>query len=178
MFNSSSQKDLDLYFEGHISDEEMEIILESQWNYKSAGYMEMIKAAKDNGTRIIGIDHRDLLADLSLDFSDELMERDRLMAQVINEELDKGLCGKMIVYTGKLHSFKSLGQKLDTVADYVRREHPDKTGVHYMGYNLRSKNFLTDLYKSHFSNIRDLAGSFLSTKSLLPYADGAFYFYE
>ncbi len=178
MFNSSAQKELDLYNQGLMSDEEIKLILEKDWNYQSSGYMEMISAARSNGTRIIGIDHREELAGLGLDFSSELMERDRLMGEVLNKEISTGLDGKMIIYTGKLHAFKSLGEKVKTVADFVRRQHPELHELHYMSFNLRSKNFLTDLYVSQFNDIRDLEGDFLSTNSLLPYFDGVHFFRE
>ncbi len=176
MFNSSSQKDLDRYFVDEIGDDDIKEILEGQWGYKSAGYMEMIRTAKSNGIRIIGIDHRDTVKELNLSFSDELIHRDLLMAKVINQELARGPYGKMIIYTGKLHAFRSLGEDIITVADYVRKENPTHKAAHYLSFNLKSKNFITDLYKFLFNDIRKIDGDILSLSTLRPYADGIFFF--
>ncbi len=176
MFNSSSQGKLDQYFLGQISDDAIEEVLEGQWGYESAGYMDMIRTAKSNGIRIIGIDHRDTVKELNLSFSDELRQRDLLMAKVINKELARGSYGKMLIYTGKLHAFRSLGKDIITVADYVRKENPTHTAAHYLSFNLKSKNFMTDLYKFLFNDIRKIDGDILNLSTLRPYADSAFFF--
>ena len=176
MFNSSSQEKLDQYFHDQIGDDAIKEVLEEQWGYRSSGYMDMIRTAKSNGIRIIGIDHRDTVKELNLSFSDELRQRDLLMAKVINEELARGSYGKMLIYTGKLHAFRSLGEDIITVADYVRKENPTHTAAHYLSFNLKSKNFMTDLYKFLFNDIKKIDGDILSLSSLRPYADGAFFF--
>ncbi len=176
MFNSSSQEILDQYFEGKAELATVKESLEAQWHYKSEGYVAMLKAAKENGTRIIGIDHRDLMKPLGLEFSDELMERDRLMGQFLVHELEKNPHQKMIIYTGKLHAFGTLGAELKTVAEYISEALPQVSQTHIMAYSLRSKSFLTDIYKFNFNEIEDLEGMLLLNDSMKPFMTGAYFF--
>lgn len=108
MFPKSTQKDLDLYFQGQISLDEIIDVLSKHWAYKKDGYRKILTVAKSLNMKIIGLDDR--TNPLKLDFWPEFYQRDSFMAQNLAHEFMTSN-SKIVVYTGSLHSMKSFGDK-------------------------------------------------------------------
>ncbi len=166
MFNSSSQKYLDRFVNYEIDLDEILEILRSQWGYNLEGYGAILKSAREEGLKIIGIDDRNSFTDAS--FSDELILRDQHMAEILGHHLDN----KIIVYTGRLHAFLSLGDKTPTVLDFLHENDPNLKAESYLLIGHRERNFW-----SHLRLIFDYETNINVFKSskLLPYINGILY---
>jgi hypothetical protein len=176
MFNHSSQDKLDQFFREEITENEIEQVLKSQWTHDSRPYIEMLKVAKKNHIRVIGIDHRDIFEGQKLELSQELELRDILMSRVINSELKDEFEGRAIVYTGKLHAFRTFGSEVKTIAELVSKAHPEIVSKHYLATEVRSRNILSDLFHYYMNDSKDIADHIFKSEALFPYVDGVFLF--
>lgn len=170
MFNVSDQAALDSYLSGELSFEGIKEVLNHSWNYNDEGYLEMIKAAKEMGVKILAIDERSLFD--ALPFSENLIERDKHMANVLSVYLKENPTDNIFVYTGKMHSFKSLSKEsnIQSVTQILEKE---ITGLSVKNYFLFAKkeNALPLHSMRIVSQNRDQV--VVESEALKPYVDGA-----
>jgi len=121
MFNETSQPMINQYLTNLITLEELIKVLESEWNYKSSGYKEIIKVAKEKGLHIIALDNRPEFRYRGLGVG--LLERDKVMAKNLIDYKTEFPDNKIIVYTGKLHAFRSLSEenRILTISEMVEQ---------------------------------------------------------
>lgn len=102
MFPYSEQKNLDAFFKGEINLEKILAILKKHWTYSQEGYAEILKAAVENGVRIIGIDQRD--SEQPRDLLLNISARDEIMADQLSQHIKSHPQEKILVYVGSLHA--------------------------------------------------------------------------
>lgn len=172
MINSRDQEAVDLYLQDDISLEEMKSIFEKGWKYESSGYMKMLEAAKKGGLKVLALDDRPRFNDS--DFSENLIGRDIHMASVLNDYLRQNPTHNIIVYSGKLHAFKSLGNDsvADTIADIVKKENPLLRTSHYLMFGRKESSLLRESLKALSLKTEN---SFVKSEALAPYIDGAIF---
>lgn len=146
MFNESSQPDLDRYLEGTISLDEMVQILSEQWSYQNSGYAELLRVAKEQGFHIVALDHREEIDHPHM--SSELELRDEAMVEVILRRKWRFPEEKWIVYSGKLHAYKtqSVQRRVLTIAERIQQSLPDFSIESYMFARART----------HYSTTHDI----------------------
>lgn len=139
MFNSSDQASLDNYLKDQITSDELEEVLSRGWNYESSGYMQAIESAKKKGMKILGLDNRPAFD--REEFSENLRKRDEHMAEVLNQYLKNNSKYRILVYSGKMHAFKSHSNenKLKSLPQLVNAE--DKAS--YFLFGPKEKNLMT-----------------------------------
>lgn len=172
MFNENSQAYLDAYLADEINDNEIRAVLTSAWNYNSDGYMEILKAAKKKGLKLIALDDRDLFAQDS--FSDNLKNRDEQMGQVLIEYLTRNPSHQIWVYSGKLHAFKSMGRRpqIATIADHLKNWKSDLSTAHYLFFGKKESALLPLSFKLISGSEEKVV---LRSPEIAPYIDGAIF---
>lgn len=107
MFPASTQTELDRFYHGQMSLDEIMTVLGEHWFYTKDGYREILRQAQVLNLKIIGIDdrvsfkHNDLWTEIAL--------RDNVMAQNLADYIAK-TNEKVVVYSGKMHAVKSFGE--------------------------------------------------------------------
>lgn len=171
MFNQTSQEKIDNFQEGKITADELEETLSSEWSYNSAPYMELIIKANKLGLKIIALDNRKSVT--QSDLSQNLIERDIIWAKKLSEIFLEDNTGKILMLSGKLHSFKKLQQEDSTTKI--------KTVVELINENItiKAKSFFViekredNLFRRYIQH-QDTEDSLLllNHKLLQPYIDG------
>ncbi len=170
MFNSRDQLVLDQYLKDEVDLGEVKRVLNRSWNYSDEGYLEMIKAAKRKGLKILAIDNRTEFD--GLPFSDNLYQRDQHMAQILAQHLRKNPKDNIFVYTGKMHSFKSLSLKgkILSVTEMLK-EHISELQIKNYFLFAKKENALPLHSMRIVSSIKDQV--VVESEALRPYVDGA-----
>jgi hypothetical protein len=168
MFNSSAQEQIDAYLNNELSIEQILVVLGQDWSYRNEGYRLLLETAKSQGMKIIGIDNRRGNTN-KLSFSEDLIRRDIHMASVLSQYLDE----KLIVYTGRLHSYHSFSLQGQPVVKTIISELKNyKPGLEIETYFLsikRSSGLFAKLLQ--MDNAPIINGVFKSP-TLQPYIDG------
>lgn len=140
MFNETSQAEINQYLLGMMTLDEIVKVLESQWNYQSAGYREILKVAKEKNLHIIALDNRPQFRYEELGVG--LLGRDRIMAKnLINYKQDFP-DDKVIVYSGKLHAFRSLSMdgSILTISEMLEQAYDGISRESYLFYTKKSSS--------------------------------------
>jgi hypothetical protein len=119
MINKENQNAIDLFLNNEMTIDDFMNVFKKDWSYNSVGYQEMILTAKKLGMKIIGLDEREKAP---ADFSYDLIRRDQIMADVINDQFEKYPDEKIIAYTGRLHGYQVLSTRnedVPTIAENV-----------------------------------------------------------
>ncbi len=168
MFNHEDQFYLDQFNQGELSIEELEVILKKNWNYSSAGYLAIFQTARELNLKLLALDDRQNTTHLN--FSDNLIERDRIMARTLQKNLKSNPNKKIIVYTGRLHGFQSFDtQEALTISEILKKDRPDLKTESYLFFSYREKSVIPEMRKA-LSPYRNLV---FKSSELSPYFDGA-----
>lgn len=172
MFNHTDQAYIDQYLNDQISLEELRAVLEKGWNYESSGYVEMIRAAKSKKMKILALDDRERFADLP--FSENLHQRDLNMAMVLSAHLVEFPQDKILIYTGKMHSFHAVSKntKMKSMIELLNEMRPDLNTQSFFLYAPREKNLMTNSAKFYMNFAESTV---LTGEVLAPYIQGAIF---
>jgi uncharacterized iron-regulated protein len=138
MFNYQSQSAVNDYLNETIDLQELGLVLAGDWSYQLDGYLEIIKAAKESGLKILALDDRKRF--LSANFSNGLILRDQVMANILSEYLLGHPHERILVYSGKLHAFKGLGEGILSIAQILKQEIPSLEVGHIQLFDKNRKN--------------------------------------
>lgn len=171
MFNQTSQEKINDFQEGKITADELETILSSEWSYNSAPYMELIVRANELGLKITALDNRKSVT--QSDLSQNLIERDMIWAQKLTEIFKEDNSRKVLMLSGKLHSFKKLQQenstnKIKTVVELINENITIKTKSFFV-IEKREDNLFRRYIQRQKTNESQLL---LNHELLQPYIDG------
>ncbi|MCO5113443.1 MAG: ChaN family lipoprotein [Bdellovibrionaceae bacterium] len=150
MFPFSAQKDLDDFFNDKISLEEILSVLNAHWTYSQDGYAEILKSAKKNKIKIIGIDQREGVQ--NSDLLQNIVVRDDTMASQIALHLERNPNDKVIVYAGALHVALQLSKEgllksqVQKLQDLYQNQYDKKLNVESYVIKLAQKNRLLDIF--------------------------------
>jgi hypothetical protein len=101
-FNSFRQPLLDAYFDGTAEIGDIEKALREDWNWNPSGFLEIIKAAKEYGIRVIALDGRDKSTS-RMTFEEEMEMRDQYMARRVVDQVEQFPEEKILVLIGSYH---------------------------------------------------------------------------
>lgn len=146
MFNSSVQAQLDAYVMDFISIEEILLVLSRDWSYQNDGYRVLLETAKSLNMKIIALDDRKKHP-INDTFSDDLIRRDQHMVEILKNYLDE----KVVIYTGRLHAYKSFsldGQSpVPTIMSELSKAKPELIMENYFLYTRKSSGLLANLLR-------------------------------
>lgn len=146
MFNHSDQKYLDQFSRGELTLSEIENVLKKNWSYSPAGYLAILQQARELEMKLIALDNRKETSQLS--FSDNLVERDQFMAQVLLNHLQSDPNQKIIVYSGRLHSFQSFdASEAQTISEVLKETLPNLKTESLLFFSYRERSALSELRK-------------------------------
>ncbi len=138
MFNYQSQSAVNDYLNEIIDLYELKVVLAGEWKYQLDGYLELIKAAKESGLKILALDDRQRF--IRANFSDGLIFRDQVMADILSEHLVDHPHERILVYSGKLHAFKDLGEGIASIAEIIKQGNPTLEVGHIQLFDKNRKN--------------------------------------
>lgn len=168
MFNYEDQIYLDQFNNNELSIAELEIILKKNWNYSSAGYLNIFQKARELNLKLLALDDRENTTHFS--FSDNLIERDRIMAKILQKHLQSNPDQKIIVYTGRLHSFQSFdAHDAPTISEVLKKQTPNLKTESYLFFSHREKSALPEIRRLLIPN----QSLIFKAPEFTPYFDGA-----
>lgn len=136
MFQASQQSLLDGYYRGTVSDEKIKDYLKYEWGWISPKYyLNIIKAARKQGIRIVAIDGRESAGEKNVGQE----ARDNVMTKAIADNL-KNPANKMIVFIGSEHINASSLQMIPYQPEVLLR----KYGIKSKGYKIQHLNKIID----------------------------------
>ena len=168
-FNHTSQKDLNRYLVGELSDQDLNDTLKSQWGFRSEPYIEAIKKAKELGFKLIALDKRDD-NELSSNFSESIIQRDQFWASILDQHFKDHPKAKVVLLSGKVHALESFSTneiEIKTVIEQVR-ENSNIKGQSLLVFGKRSKSLYNTL-KNHFYPNQSLL---YTGEEIRPYTSG------
>jgi hypothetical protein len=124
MFNSSQQPALDRFLLGQLSLEDLGRELATAWSYETSPYLELLRAARESGIRIIAIDDRRPEAPGST-FAENFHARDLFMAEKIADLIRREPGARVVAFTGSLHAKCSLSRdgSFPSQSEMLRSKH-------------------------------------------------------
>ncbi|GAB4015011.1 MAG: hypothetical protein Fur0010_13610 [Bdellovibrio sp.] len=168
MMNQSDQSFIDQYLRDEISLEDLQIVFALGWNYSNTGYMKAIESAKKKGMKILALDNRPLYD--RENFSENLRKRDEFMAGVLNQYLSAHPQDRILVYSGKMHAFKSHSSSdtIKSISELVKVQ--DKAS--YFLFGPKEKNVMTYSLKLFVESEQSIV---IKSDSFNEYIDGAIF---
>lgn len=100
MFDPISNRALQAYFNKRMSDEELFSELSRFWSWNREDYVALVRAARDAGIRLLGIDEREKSI-LGRQLTPH--ERDQFMVQHIGELITRDASTRVLVLVGRIH---------------------------------------------------------------------------